>query len=269
MNAAKNGYVAEFVTGYLQREIRKELKVAGGTDAGLRDGALGFAPGRLVKIVDETIVPAVISDSNIYIVAQSDDTIRENPSDYNYQERYSNLPNLVCKNSDEVKTVALYKIVNKDDVKLVKITEPVDILIGAFDGEAFGTRPMTYQILRTGINTFKVIGSVPKYAVGNAPEGNPAGNILTFMMRDNDLSNTSQLPDGDIYNRYSNEPSKPHNSATKSDFKTSDGKVILPCAIWVNNETKTFTITVEWVEGEVSKYVFDLSEAVMSNIEGV
>ena len=126
MNAAKTGYVAEFVTGYLQREIRLEATVAGGTDAGLRDASkTGYAPGRLVHYENGAItapVGANLANRNFgnanYIIAQSDDTIRDVPEDYNYTEKYSTLPNLICKNSAEKKTVAVYKIVNFDDIKL-------------------------------------------------------------------------------------------------------------------------------------------------------
>ena len=127
MNAAKTGYVAEFVTGYLQREIRVEATVAGGTDSGLRDaGITGYAPGRLVRLVDGAITaPTGVSATSIgnatHIIAQSDDTIRELPEDYNYTERYSTLPNGIVKNSAEKKTVAVYKIVNADDIKLINL----------------------------------------------------------------------------------------------------------------------------------------------------
>lgn len=127
MNAAKTGYVAEFVTGYLQREIRVEATVAGGTDTGLRDSSkTGYAPGRLVVLANGAITaPAGVTATSIgnatHIIAQSDDTIRELPEDYNYTERYSTLPNLICKNSNDKKTVALYKIVNTDDIKIVNL----------------------------------------------------------------------------------------------------------------------------------------------------
>ena len=127
MNAAKRGFVAEFVTGYLQREIRMEVTVAGGTYAGLRDSSkTGYAPGRLVRIADGAMVaPAEVSATSIgnatHIVAQSDDTIREVPEDYNYTERYTTLPNLIVKNSVEKKTVAVYKIVNADDIKIINL----------------------------------------------------------------------------------------------------------------------------------------------------
>lgn len=141
MNAAKTGIVAEFVTGYLQREIRMEVRVVGGTDTGLRDATkVGYAPGRLVRLataqVNGQAVPAFVAPVGVtatsignatHIIAQSDDTIRELPEDYNYTERYSYLPNLIVKNTGtaeaggDAKTVAVYKIVNTDDIKLINL----------------------------------------------------------------------------------------------------------------------------------------------------
>lgn len=144
MNAAKSGYIAEFETGYLQRAIRMEAYVVGGTDKGLRDSSkLGFAPGRLVKIITEAVsgkplVTAAGSTSATsigdatHIIAQSDDTIREMPEDYNYTERYSSMPNGICKNTGTyvpttytdvtgLKTISVYKIVNADDVKIIAV----------------------------------------------------------------------------------------------------------------------------------------------------
>lgn len=139
MTAAKSGIVAEFQTGYLQREIRLIATVTGGTDAGLRDSSkTGYAVGRLVKIdpatnsgmgtdakpitiVAATGVSATSLGDATHIIAQSDDTIRDVPEDYNYPERYTTLPNLIVKNSTVGKTVAVYKIVNPDDIKLVNL----------------------------------------------------------------------------------------------------------------------------------------------------
>lgn len=138
MNAAKTGIIAEFKTGYLQREIRYEAKVVGGTDTGLRDsGKTGYAPGRLVKLknteggtifVAPTGVTATSLGDATHIIAQSDDTIRDLPEDYNYTERYSTLPNGICKNTGaseadagELKTVAVYSIVNSDDIKIINL----------------------------------------------------------------------------------------------------------------------------------------------------
>lgn len=134
MTATKTGIVASFDTAYLQREIRLIATVAGGTDTGLRDTSkTGYGVGRLVKVTDSTTVagqkvitaPTGVTATSIgdatHIIAQSDDTTRDVPEDYNYPERYSTLPNLIVKNSTTAKTVAVYKITNPDDIKLVNL----------------------------------------------------------------------------------------------------------------------------------------------------
>ena len=132
MTAAKAGFVAEFETAYLQREIRLVAKVEGGKDKGLRDAsATGVAVGRLVtvtgtsetdrKIAAPTGVSATSIGNATHIIAQSDDTTRDDPADYNEAERYSTLPNLIVKNDTNLKTVAVYKIVNPDDIKIVAL----------------------------------------------------------------------------------------------------------------------------------------------------
>lgn len=136
MTAAKSGIIAEFETAYLQREIRLVATVAGGTDKGVRnEKAVGYAVGRLVVVTGSgsgtnaspvaitapTGVTATSIGNATHIIAQSDDTTRDEPSDYNEMEKYSSLPNLVCKNSTTGKTVAVYKIVNPDDIKLVNL----------------------------------------------------------------------------------------------------------------------------------------------------
>lgn len=136
MTAAKSGIIAEFETAYLQREIRLVATVAGGTDKGIRNKeAVGYAVGRLVVVTGNgsgtnaspvaitapTGVTATSIGNATHIIAQSDDTTRDEPSDYNEMEKYSSLPNLVCKNSTTGKTVAVYKIVNPDDIKLVNL----------------------------------------------------------------------------------------------------------------------------------------------------
>lgn len=136
MTAAKSGIIAEFETAYLQREIRLVATVAGGTDKGVRnEKAVGYAVGRLVVVTGNgsgtnaspvaitapTDVTATSIGNATHIIAQSDDTTRDEPSDYNEMEKYSSLPNLVCKNSTTGKTVAVYKIVNPDDIKLVNL----------------------------------------------------------------------------------------------------------------------------------------------------
>lgn len=130
MRAAKTGYVAEFETGYLQREIRLQATVAGGTDTGLRDStAVGYGVGRLVKITKTNgkfavTAPAGVTANSIgdatHIIAQSDDSIREGEFAGNV-EKYSTLPNLIVKNSTTEKTIAVYKIVNPDDIKIISL----------------------------------------------------------------------------------------------------------------------------------------------------
>lgn len=122
MTAAKHGIIAEFVTGYLQREIRLVAKVVGGDDVGLRDKTTkGLAIGRLVKLTEENGVKTLTAVSALkdatHIIAQTDDTIREDQICAD-PENYSTLPNLICKNSDEEKTVAVWKIVDPDDIQL-------------------------------------------------------------------------------------------------------------------------------------------------------
>lgn len=133
MTAAKTGIIAEFQTAYLQREIRLVATVTGGTDLGLRVSTdKGFAVGRLVEVtgngpdnwaikVPTTAPTATSIGTATHIIAQSDDTTRDEPSDYNEMEKYSSLPNLICKNSTTKKTVAVYKITNPDDIKLVNL----------------------------------------------------------------------------------------------------------------------------------------------------
>lgn len=142
MNAAKTGFIGEFQTAYLQREIRLRADVIGGNDKGLRGGDdTGFAIGRFVQITQDTTDPTLyhvaapttaVTATGIgtatHIIAQSDDTIRDVPEDYNYTERYTTLPNLIVKNTGtstsdrgEAKTIAVYKIVNPDDIKIVNL----------------------------------------------------------------------------------------------------------------------------------------------------
>lgn len=136
MNAAKAGFIAEFEIGYLQREIRVLATVSGGKDKGLRDKTtLGFAVGRLVKVTSVGDSKAIVAATGVsasslgdatHIVAQSDDSIREG-SFAGDPERYSTLPNLVVANSTtDKKTVALFKITNSDDIKIIALggTDP-------------------------------------------------------------------------------------------------------------------------------------------------
>lgn len=136
MQAAKTGYVADFKDGYLQKEVIVNAIVTGGTDTGLRTPtSTGFAARRLVTLAKNasgileikaaTGVAAGTIGAATHIIAQSDDTIRETPVDYNYTERYSTLPNLIVKNSNpatELKTVALFKIINVEDVLITQLS---------------------------------------------------------------------------------------------------------------------------------------------------
>ena len=133
MNAAKTGIVAEFETGYLQRAIRIQATVAGGTDSGLRVSTdKGYAPRRLVQITNTAGVLAIAAPttaptatsigSATHIIAQTDDSIREMPEDRGYPEKLTTMPNNIVKNSATAKTVAVYKIVNADDIKLINLS---------------------------------------------------------------------------------------------------------------------------------------------------
>lgn len=275
MNAAKNGYVAEFVTGYLQREIRLTATVAGGTDNGVRDPLkTGFAVGRLVKITgatdeDRAVVAATGVTANsigdaTHIIAQSDDTVREVPSDYNETERYSYLPNLIVKNSAEKKTIAVYKIVNPDDIKIVKIAEPVNVLSATNVGGTFTVGPATYQIVRTGINTFKVLGTAP-YISSPIVSGNPAGNYLYFKLVDSEITTsalynaaTAGVEDSAIvYKRISGIGEHTETkSAIASEINTNGGIEVEACI----NDTKELIIEVMWTTGNTSVYTFDLTD---------
>lgn len=270
MFAAKSGYVAEFVTGYLQREIRMEVKVANGADCGLRDPlSMGIAVGRLAKMSDEYLVPATDLTDATYIIAQSDDTIRDEAKDYNYPERYSTLPNLIVKNSEDKKTVAVYKIVNVDDVKLVKIAEPVRVLSAFNSSKTFTTGAATYQFIQTGINSFKVIGEAPYESAGEViVSGNPAGNYLYLKLVNSEIDNgtkfaaaTPNIQSSDIVYKRINGIDK--NTETKSVISselTSNGGIEIEVCV---NNTDILTIEVMWRDNEWSTYTFDLSELTM------
>ena len=269
MNAARNGIVAQFVTAYLQREIPMKAIVTGGTDAGLRDGLqLGFAPGRLVKITNVNGVNYVAAATGVtsksigdatHIIAQSDDTVRDVPQDFNYTERYDYVPNLICKNSTEEKTIAVYKIVNVDDIKLVKIAEPVTITTAVNASGTFKEGAATFQFVQTGINTFKVIGTAP-YIASPIVEGNPAGNYLYFAMKDADISAKTDLPSGVIYKRYS---ALGENSGTRDAFETDGSIKAEVCIKDATSTTTDLTVEIEWTKGNVSTYKFDLTDLKM------
>ena len=266
MNAAKKGYIYEFKTGYLQREIRMELKVAGGTDNGLRNPfEKGFAAGRLVKIDGDYIKPAELTDENLYIIAQTDDTLRGEPKDYNYPERHSYLPNLILKNTDEFKTVALYKVVDKTDLKAFKIAEPVDILTGIKGSDGFKVAPATFILNEVGINSYVVEGTAP-YITTPIVSGNPAGNYLYLKLVNKDLdtgakfaARLTKIKDTDIvYKRISDIG---ENAINKSTIVTEigegpNGGIEVEACI---NDTKMLAIEVMWENNVFTRYTFDLT----------
>lgn len=257
MIAAKSGYIAEFITGYLQREVRMELKVADGIDSGLRDPFVrGIAVGRLAKVDGGYLKPAANLTEAEYIVAQSDDTVRNEPRDYNYPERYSTLPNLIVKNSEEVKTVALYKLVNKDDVKLVKISEPVEI------------ESSDAQFLLTGINQFKVVGVAPYVAVPTV-SGNVAGNYLRFKFVNADITTaaafnaalTGVLDSAIVYKRVNAIDENTETKTTIAGEIGENGGIEVEVNV---TGSKELIFEIMWEAGKFTKYVFDLSELAMA-----
>ena len=143
------GYLAQFKTGYLQREIPlHQAKVAGGIDVSKHDSSVtGYAVGRLVKITNDgddtysiaapttgvgaigsadtaaqvaTKVAAGTGDAT-HIIAQSDNSLRNFPEDYIPTEKYTTLYDGILKNTTADKMVAVYKIVNADDIKLINV----------------------------------------------------------------------------------------------------------------------------------------------------
>jgi hypothetical protein len=139
------GYLADFKTGYLQiAVVEHRCEVTGGTDDADADGAgsgltAGYAAGRVVKLVRHTdgschlVAPADLTDplaDGTHIVAQTDDsldttTIRGEVLDFRPTELLKNTatsaPSAATAASSTVKRVALYKIVNTDDIKLIPV----------------------------------------------------------------------------------------------------------------------------------------------------
>lgn len=142
----KDGFRAEFNTGYLQIEtVLHQALVKNGIDKSVHDATkTGYGVGRLVKVTpnadgtytidkpskgvgslgaapaEDAITTALadgIGDAN-YIIAQSDNTIRDTIDDYVKDEKYDGI---VKNSATEYKTVAVYKIVNADDIKLVRV----------------------------------------------------------------------------------------------------------------------------------------------------
>ena len=131
--ANRTGKIARFKTGYLQREIiLHQAKVSGGTDASIHSGTAGFLVGRIVKVTPGangifTIAsPADVSnplaDGN-YIIAQSDNSMRGTPEDCIPTDKYNSRYDGIVKNTagTDTKAVAVYKIVNTDDIELIEL----------------------------------------------------------------------------------------------------------------------------------------------------
>lgn len=139
MIAAKSGYIADFKIGYLQiASIEHQAEVIGGIDEA--GGLTGFAVGRLVvltRLSDGSchIKPAANTSATsigtaTHIVAQSDDSLRNVPSDRIAVERYSTSNRNILANTSAstpsaatatMKSIALWKIVNSDDIKIIPV----------------------------------------------------------------------------------------------------------------------------------------------------
>lgn len=119
---------AEFKTAYLQREMVMDMKLASSTQAASSDGLIplnGYKVGEIVyaSAADtlsprSTIASVAVGD---YIIAQSDQTLQYNghiPVE-NRDYRYSPA---VASSATAAKKLALFKIINLDDVKLTLVT---------------------------------------------------------------------------------------------------------------------------------------------------
>lgn len=144
MRLLTGGFLADFKTGYLQiASVEHQCEVTGGTDNGEGGSGsgvtAGYAAGRLVKLVRHTdgtchlvaagsVTATSIGDAT-HIVAQTDDslnttTIRGEAYDYRARGILKNtataVPNPLALTAT-MKRVALYKIVNADDVKIIEV----------------------------------------------------------------------------------------------------------------------------------------------------
>ena len=145
----KIGYLADFKTAYLQVALPlHQATVAGGIDASKYDpSVLGFAVRRLVKITNDgdgtytivaptTGVGSIVEDDTqaevavkvaaglgdaTHIISQSDNSIRNTPEDHIPTDKYTTLYDGIVKNTNEDKMVAVFKIVNTDDIKLINV----------------------------------------------------------------------------------------------------------------------------------------------------
>jgi len=139
MIAAKSGYIADFKIGYLQiAMIEPQTEVKGGTDEA--GGLTGFAVARLVvltRLSDGScyIAPAANTSATsigtaTHIVAQSDDSLRNTVGDAIPTEKYSSINRNILANTSSstpsaatatMKSIALWKITNSDDIKIITI----------------------------------------------------------------------------------------------------------------------------------------------------
>jgi hypothetical protein len=146
MIAAKTGYIADFKTGYLQVAIAEHMtEVMGGTDT--VDGATGIAVSRLVKLTRLSDGSAIIKPATnvtatsigdaTHIVAQSDDSLRNSLADCIPVEQYSTRYKGILRNTSTaendptaatatMKTVALYKITDANDIKIIPIKPAIN-----------------------------------------------------------------------------------------------------------------------------------------------
>lgn len=137
--AAKTGFIADFKIGHDQyAKVLHQAEVIGGTDT--EGGLTGFAVARLVKITytadGAAIVqaPTGVTATNIgdatHIIAQSDDTLRNFPTDVIPVERYNTRTRGILGNTATavptavtatMKTVAVWAIKDKDDIKIIPV----------------------------------------------------------------------------------------------------------------------------------------------------
>lgn len=136
-----SGYLADFKTGYLQIAIPEhQCEVMDGAD--INGGKIGFAAGRLVKLVRLAdgscyiTAPANVTATSVgtatHIVAQTDDSLDTTSIK---GEQFNTAASGILANTTadaaatdaptgatgSMKRVALYKIVNADDIKIIPV----------------------------------------------------------------------------------------------------------------------------------------------------
>lgn len=139
MIAAKAGLIADFKIGYMQVALLEpRTEVVGGTDEA--GGLTGFAVGRMVKltrlsdgschIAAAGSTSATSTGDATHIIAQSDDSLRNVIGDAIPVERLSTINRNILANtassapsaiSATMKGVALWKITNADDIKIITV----------------------------------------------------------------------------------------------------------------------------------------------------